>query len=52
MELPNVKPSNAWAWIGLLLSVSLNVLAAVWINDALKAPDYPLCPPPAVEKSK
>ena len=42
----SLKPSDAWAWVGIVLSLALNVFACWVIVQVVQRPDIPLQPPP------
>lgn len=44
-RIPNV--AAAWAWVGIVLSLALNVFAAWIVVQVVQRPDLPLQPPPA-----
>jgi hypothetical protein len=46
MELPKVTVTHAWAWLGFIMSVVLNVALMIVFIEQLRAPDKPLDPPP------
>lgn len=43
---------SAWAWVGIVLSVALNVLAGWMVIELVNRPDVPLLPPPACVAGK
>lgn len=40
-----MTPATAWAWVGIALSIALNILAAWIVVQIVLRPDVPLLPP-------
>ena len=50
MEAPKI--SNVWSWIGLLLSLALNIFAGWIVYEQITKPEVALCAPPSIAKEK
>ena len=48
----HIKPANAWAWVGIVLSLALNVFACWIVVQVLERPDPALLPPPSCQAGK
>lgn len=42
-----ITPTQVWAWLGVIISVGINI-ALLWVFiEQLRAPEKPLDPPPS-----